>query len=340
MGIKLTKEIVNERIKDRGIELIGEYRSNKKLALFRCSYNHNWEAIPKHVLHGTGCPTCSGKSPLTKENVNERIKDRGRGIELIGDYITTNIPVLFRCANNHTWEARPKHVLQGTGCPHCSYNNLLLTKEKVNERIKHRGIELIGEYSRNKDHTLFRCSNNHTWEAVPGSVLRGSGCPHCSNNNFLLTKEDINERIKHRGIELIGDYITANTPVLFRCAKNHTWRATPSSLYKSGCPSCSDGGGFKPDKAGHGYLLDFGHFIKFGISNVLPRRLSEHKRNNGNYTVIKTKLFENGQHALDWENDIKKKYGGWYVTKDVLPDGYTETLPIFFKETLITMLDN
>ena len=336
MKLELTKEIINERIKDRGIELFGEYINTRTHALFRCANNHTWESKLGSVLYGSGCPTCSGKLPLTKKNVNERIKHRG--IELIGDYIRNKDHTLFSCSNNHTWKALPNSVLRGTGCPHCS-NNFLLTKKNVNERIKHRGIELIGEYIRNKDHTLFRCSNNHTWKAVPCNVLRGTGCPRCSNN-FLLTTEDIKERIKDRGIELIGDYITADIPVLFRCANNHTWKTTTNNLYRTGCPECNDGGGFKTFKAGHGYLLDFGHFIKFGISNVLPRRLTEHKRNNGKFTVIKTKLFDNGQDALDWENDIKKKYGGWYVSKDILPHGFTETLPVFFKETLIAMLDN
>ena len=214
-----------------------------------------------------------------------------------------------------------------------------LTKEVVNERLKDRGIELIGEYITSKTPSVFRCSYNHEWETKPSHVLQGKGCPHCSNN-FPLTKEVVNERIKDRGIELIGEYITNRIPSLFRCSHNHEWTTSPYAVLRgTGCPACSDGGGFKPDKAGHGYLLDFGHFIKFGISNVLPRRLGQHKRNNGKFTVIETKLFENGQDALDWENDIKKKYGGWYVSKDVFPDGYTETLPMFFKETLLITLD-
>ena len=105
-----------------------------------------------------------------------------------------------------------------------------------------------------------------------------------------------------------------------------------------GCPSCAVYS-FKLDIPSYGYLLDFGHFIKFGISNTLKVRLQRHKTKNGKFTVIKTKLFENGQDALDWENDIKKKYGGSHVSKEICPDGFTETLPMFFKETLLITLD-
>jgi hypothetical protein len=210
-----------------------------------------------------------------------------------------------------------------------------LTKEIVNERIKDRGIELIGEYITNKKPVLFRCPKNHTWMTRPDDVLRGHGCPKC-NNNFPLTKEIVNERIKDRGIELIGELVTTDIHSVFRCANGHTWKPTPNSVLKgSGCPLCNEAGGFKTDKAGHGYLLNFGHFIKFGISNMLKDRFQSLTRNNGKFIVIKTKLFENGQDALDWENGIKKKYGGWYISKGICPDGYTETLPMCFTETLI-----
>jgi hypothetical protein len=101
MGIKLTKEIVNERIKDRGIELIGEYITNKTPALFRCSYNHTWEAFPGVVMERTGCSICYRIGKIVpKKIVDERLK--GRGIELIGEYSGIHKKSLFRCFYNHT----------------------------------------------------------------------------------------------------------------------------------------------------------------------------------------------------------------------------------------------
>ena len=276
---------------------------------------------------------------LNKEEVNEKLNARGRGIELIGEYVTNKTNSLFRCSNNHIWEAAPNNIINGGGCPICGKINKTFTKEIINERIKDSGIELIGKYINVETKALFRCPNGHIREAFPNNILRNTGCGRCSSN-FPLTKEDVNERIKDKGIELIGKYTTTKTKTLFRCFKNHIWEATPSNiLYGRGCPTCASSG-FKTNIPAHGYLLDFGHFIKFGISNTLEVRLKSHTTYNGKFTVIKTKLFDNGQDALDWENDIKKKYGGSYVSKDILPHGFTETLPMCFKETLITMLDN
>lgn len=271
---------------------------------------------------------------LTKEIVNERLKDRG--IELIGEYVNTNTKSTFKCPKSHEWSAIPRGVMSGRGCPYCS-NRFEFTKEIVNERLKDRGIELIGEYYRSDKKTLFRCPYGHEWETKYTTIVGGHGCPHCSNN-FPLTKKIVNERVKNRGIELIGDYLGGSqTKALFRCPENHEWETMVQSILSGrGCPSCSISG-YTLDLPAHGYLLDFGTFIKFGISNVLHNRLRRHKM-NGKYTVIETKYFENGQDALDWETAVKRKFGGNHVSKEICPDGYTETLPISLREELIATL--
>jgi len=338
MTKKLTKEDVQEKIKDRGIDIIGDYINDKTHTLFRCSNNHEWKAKPRTVMSGSGCPECFAISrTLTKENVNERIKDRG--IVLANGYINNNTHTLFRCSNNHEWKAKPRTIMSGSGCPDCAAINRRLTKEDIQERIKDRGIKLISDYIDTRQLSLFKCANNHEWKVGASRVLEGSGCPDCAAINRRLTKEDIQERIKDRGIEIIGEYIKTESKTLFRCINNHQWETLAHHiLVGKGCPMCAVNG-FKPNIPAYSYLLDFGHFIKFGISNRLKARLSSHTTYNGKFTVIKTKLFENGQDALNWENEIKKKYGGWYVTKNICPQGFTETLPIFFKENLIAMLD-
>ena len=339
MNKKLTREEVQEKIKDRGIELIGDYINSKTHTLFRCSNNHEWEARPANVMHKTGCLICRNKNfTFTNADVNKKLKDRG--IVLAERYINNNTHTLFRCSNNHEWEAKPRTVMSGSGCPECFAISRTLTKENVNERIKNRGIELIGDYIDTSHLSLFRCTSNHEWKVGAARVLEGSGCPDCAAINRRLTKEDIQERIKDRGIEIIDEYIKTESKTLFRCINNHQWETLAHHiLVGKGCPMCAVSG-FKSNIPAYSYLLDFGHFIKFGISNRLKVRLSSHTTYNGKFTIIKTKLFENGQHALDWENSIKKKYGGCYVSKNICPRGYTETLPMCFKETLVSMLDN
>ena len=49
----------------------------------------------------------------------------------------------------------------------------------MNERIAHRGYELIDEYINNSTTRRFRCSEGHTWETAPANVLSGTGCHFC-----------------------------------------------------------------------------------------------------------------------------------------------------------------
>jgi hypothetical protein len=151
-----------------------------------------------------------------------------------------------------------------------------------------------------------------------------SSCPVCADKS--LTKEIVNGRIAHRGLTMVGDYVTNRNKSQFKCQHGHYWMARPSDVDKgeTGCPTCAVYG-YDPSKPGTFYALDFVTFIKYGITNDLPRRLNEHKK-NGKFTISFTKLFENGIRAQMIESQIKQTLGGNFVTKEICPDGYTETL--------------
>lgn len=140
-----------------------------------------------------------------------------------------------------------------------------------------------------------------------------------------LSKEDVNKRIEGTKISLVGDYINNYTKTVFICANGHTWETIPRHILSGvGCPFCAKTG-FKIELPAWVYILIFDTYIKYGITNDLPRRLSEHKSHNGRYTVGHTKYFDIGSAALSWEKSVKIIFGGRFVTSDICPDGYTET---------------
>ena len=240
-NLPLTKEIVNSRIEDRGIVMLGEYVNNSTKTEFQCSEGHTWKTMPDSVLSGYGCPKCGSKKAgkkrrLTTDTINERLA--GRGIVLLGEHVTANTKALFRCNQGHTWMATPGSVMNKNGCPHCS-GQVPLTKEIVNDRIADRGILLLGEYSGTNTRTLFQCSEGHTWETNPGSVMGGTGCPHC-DGQAPLNKDIVNNRIANRGFVMLGEYANVDTKTMFQCAEGHTWEATPYKVMAhTGCPYCS-----------------------------------------------------------------------------------------------------
>ena len=237
--MRLSVETVRQRLADRNISLIGEYVDTQTKALFKCSHGHTWEAVPSSVMSGRGCPHCYTKNhPLEKELVNARIADRG--ITLVGDYMGAHISTLFRCSKNHTWLARPNNILHGKNCPHCD-GQFPLSPEVVNERLAKRGLVLVGEYINSVSPTQFQCGEGHTWEAAPGNVMGGTGCPFCYDKNHPLTTEIVNERIADRGIVLLDEYVNNSTRRRFQCEEGHIWETAPASVLAGrGCNVCAD----------------------------------------------------------------------------------------------------
>ena len=269
---KLSELIVNERLSSRGIMMMGEYVNANIQSSFRCSEGHSWAAKPGQVLHGSGCPVCSGLMPLSKTIINSRLSDSNRNIDMMGDYVNTGTKTLFQCLLNHEWLARPRDVLSGTGCPHCA-GRAPLSKNVINERLDERNITLIGEYIKSHSKALFKCGENHEWMATPHNVIQGYGCPQCANH------------------------------------------------------------GFNPAKLATIYLLDFGTYIKYGISNDIKRRLSAHKK-SGNYVIIMMAECS-GDKARNWETMIKKKFGGKFIDSTIMANGHTETLSPIYKQSIL-----
>ncbi len=244
-GKRLNREIINSRLKERGIVMLTDYERQYIPAEFQCHKGHRWMARPGNILSGKGCPTCGRESARKKmilpdETVRQRLADKG--ISLIGPYTNTTTRTIFSCERGHTWVTTPNAVMSRTGCPECAGNNLPLSKCIINDRIKDRGIKLVGEYFGAHVSTLFECSEGHNWLARPANIMHlGRNCPHCARQ-FPLSKEIVNERIADKGIEMLGEYVNNSTNALFKCNEGHTWEAMPANVVKNngtGCPFCA-----------------------------------------------------------------------------------------------------
>lgn len=265
-----------------------------------------------------------GKSTLhTADTVNRRLSDRN--IVLTGQYVNALTKTTFRCAYKHEWSATPNNVLRGRGCPHCS-NRAKLDVTTINDRLKEREIEAISPVI--KGRTLFRhliCDTK--WESGISNVLNNnSGCPECAGN-VKLSNSLLNERLQNRNIVADGKYVNARTPMKFNCEFGHSWLATPDNILRGkGCPECA-AYGFDPSKQAWEYIFVRDGYLKYGITNDLPRRLKEHRR-GGELTLVHEQYHKTGYPALEWENGIKRTYGGKFASKEQCPDGYTETLSL------------
>jgi hypothetical protein len=181
------------------------------------------------------------KNKLTKEIVNERLSFSGRGVKLVGEYINANHKSDFMCSKGHIWTARPGSVLSGKGCPDCA-GNRPRSLDSINEELARngRGIRITGELVSVSFSTEFSCKYNHKWNATPNSVLKGSGCPHCSRK-AKLSKKEVNKRLSITGSDLtmVGEYKNVFFKSEFLCKYGHTFLATPNGVLRgNGCPHC------------------------------------------------------------------------------------------------------
>lgn len=109
----------------------------------------------------------------------------------------------------------------------------------------------------------------------------------------------------------------------------------------SGCPSCAKTG-YDPSKSGTFYIVEWANnnkaWIKYGITNKKPQtRFTNQKRNTSNtFKVLSLHYFEDGSIPPELEllvKPLKDKYPSG-ITKEIMTDGYSETLSIDAKEEL------
>lgn len=108
-------------------------------------------------------------------------------------------------------------------------------------------------------------------------------------------------------------------------------------LLGCGCPKCAKHG-FNIAKPAYLYYLkitteDNRILYKIGITN---RTVNErfNLTDLSKIEIIKQKLYENGQDALDWETKLKRKYKQYqYIGPDILKSGNTE----LFTKDIIAM---
>ena len=238
---KLSKEIVNAKLADRGITLVGEWLGMHKSHTFRCEQGHTWQANGQGpVMHGSSCPTCYNQdSFLSFDEVAAKLPN---GISLVGPWKGANKLNHFICEKEHEWETIGKGPLKGTGCPVCYVENKKLTTKQVNLRLQGFGLRLIGKWRGVKYLHRFSCNLGHVWEVTGNGPLKGSGCPHCASN-AMLTLAQVHQRLQPQEITLLGEWKGGRRRYNFFCKNGHKWRTRGVSVLRgSGCPFCNGTG--------------------------------------------------------------------------------------------------
>ena len=185
-----------------------------------CKEHGEFDIGLKEHLDGKGCPYC-GKSFIPKYTFDKfkRMAELVHGKKYIYLEENFNIPDSpQKCGiicNKHGLFIQNKVAhISGSGCPHCSGNARL-----TNEQFKERVMEIYGDlydlsdisYKNAKTDVILYCKIHGMFKKDPYSLLRGSGCPHCSQSKLeksvdnFLSKNRINFIREKKYVDL-GQY--------------------------------------------------------------------------------------------------------------------------------------
>jgi hypothetical protein len=180
-------------------------------------------------------------------------RERG-GVLLSRTYRASAVKLRFRCAEGHEFLQAPMHVKGGKWCRKCGRARAAAAvrgrafaklRRVVAER---RGRILSDEYVNSWTKMRYRCPRGHEWEAVPNSILQGRWCPRCAATGRPINEARrlrVDRRLRRiaakQGGEMLSPFRGSRTPLRFRCAEGHVWKAKAESIDTGvWCPRCSN----------------------------------------------------------------------------------------------------
>lgn len=194
----------------------------------------------------------------THEQFLEELKDKNKNfenIDFLSKYNGVKNRIKCKCKQCGTeWETTPDALKMGTGCPKCAKNKIRIASTRTIESFlfelyqKRDDVEYVSGYVNTKKKAAFKCKkHNLIFENTPERILKGAMCPLCRKEKpqyNKLTKEEINKRIFHLKVEMIGEYINSKTPTSFKCKICGNTFTSKYELVKewkiAGCEKCSN----------------------------------------------------------------------------------------------------
>lgn len=225
------------------------YKNMKTKVDINCKVHGAFSQNPNDHLSGKGCPSCSGGTKRTTSTFIFNCKKIHKDTYLYHNtvYESSHSKVTITCKIHGDFEQLATNHLSGYGCPECGGKVRLTTEDFIK-----RSLELHNEiysyenvkYKNRKTKIDITCKIHGDFRQKPNDHLSGQGCPACSGNINLTTKDFI-----ERCITLHGDlydysdveYINNSTKVVIKCSIHGAFEQIPASHFIGyGCPSCAN----------------------------------------------------------------------------------------------------
>ena len=327
------------------------YINSRTPVIIICSIHGEFKQAPSDHLGRAGCQKCGGSSKLSTEEFIAKAK------EIHGDkydysktiYLNTRTKVTIICPTHGEFQQSPSDHLSNKSCRECGNLQISkLNKSSTEEFIIKSNFKHFNKYCYDKvnyidDKTkvIIICPVHGEFEQSPTSHKQGNGCPYCAGTAKPNIADIVDKANKVHGNKYNYSkavYINHYSKIVITCPIHGDFEQTAyRHLSGCGCPSCAVSG-FQPNKPAYLYYLkittDTNQVLyKIGITN---RTVNErfNLTDLSKIEIVKQKLYDNGQDALDWETKLKRMYKEYqYKGPDILSSGNTE----LFTEDIIEL---
>lgn len=242
-----------------------------KMAWWRCSKGHTWQAVINSRSSGSGCPVCAGKTVYNGDNdlMTElpelaRQWHPTRNAPLMPSQVTrgSHRQVWWRCEKGHEWRTSVKARAEGNGCPVCAGRRLLSGDNDLAavypdlaaqwHPVKNGALTPDMVLSSAMCRVWWRCEKGHEWQARVRERSRGTGCPVCSGQKVEAGVNDLAScypeiaaqwhPVRNGKKKAHEAAVSSNSRVWWQCGLGHEWQANICSrtMEQTGCPYCTN----------------------------------------------------------------------------------------------------
>lgn len=283
---QLKKDDINIELKQRKLEMIGDYTNTKTPTEFICYIcNKHFIAKYEHVkkLKHEGCPKCSKLFAMNQKHKSAykfrlaKMQDMKSDSLKVLDYnLELNEARCLCLLCNQEFVTSYESVCMGSMHKSCaskiSNKNKRLSVQEIETRIKQRGYNLKLQESEDDDNYLMAHCNvcGYDWRTLREPLCNKGGCPICCKNKRRMTrikkhKNQCIDFLNSLGLEMVGDFNGKSKPTIVKCescGNQFNMNFNYQFAHLSGCPYCKRDNHLK-DK-----FLSFSQSLKNNNSHI------------------------------------------------------------------------
>lgn len=332
--------------------------------------------ISNLLHHNKGCPKCAGVYKRTEDEWIKVVNRSHYTFCSFNSKLKGNKTKVVVACSIHgrgnlfstPWLPTLDDISSGRGCPKCS-GLYRYDKDEYIQLVEsasgYKFIEFISPFKVIHTRINLRCAEHGDgklfetpWLPTINNILRGGACPKCQNRYVYSENEIVNkigQITEYKFIKFVTDAGRGvNSRVIVECPHHNPdekrfsqWETTPHALFHGrGCPTHAEYG-FNKSKAAYFYLqrlylADDLIGLKYGITNQNPKsRMNQQSTKSMlRHDLVSSFYLEEGWEIYEFEQSIHnhfKELGvNCFLSKEIMPDGYTETVAVNYKDYILT----